>query len=236
MEEPLREFQRFGSQNVELRGPEPDPITQVSSNGCLSVLHTRGDLGEEHIAVGEGRVTPRNLLDRTILRADNLTEHLIHGRHRHERNRRARLERGSRTRIQFLDAAAEQQLFERLAKGFAALDGYDVWLRSIETKEHPTENDQKPVLSWVVPVRVWAKLDAWGTDPNTKQEINRPTHDDAGLARTDYMAWLRDSLKVFDTDGTVREESGDRLDPACIEASDSGLAAMRSAMVLTASV
>ena len=121
----------------------------------------------------------------------------------------------------------EQPLFEELARLFAALDGYDVWLRSLDARPREAKNDQKPQLSWIVPVRAWASLESWGEDPKTKQPIKKPTHDQTGLVRADYLDWLRDGLKVFAPDGTVKEEFRDRLDPACLEAAEFNLSASR---------
>jgi type I restriction enzyme M protein len=118
---------------------------------------------------------------------------------------------------------------------FAKLDGYNVWRKSpaslpMDGKLTSTDDGaMKPVptqLSWIVPVRTWAQLENWGEDPDTKQVIAKPTHNDAVLD-PDYFAWLRDTLKVFDTDGTVKAEFVDRLDPDCLEALDFNLSAGR---------
>jgi type I restriction enzyme M protein len=123
-----------------------------------------------------------------------------------------------------------------LLREFAKLDGYDVWRRGNEALREEGKRinlpgggfRREPVqLSWAVLVRAWASLEAWGEDPKTKQAIKEPTHDANGLARPEYLKWLRDSLKVFDTDGTVKEEFRERLDPACIEAAEFNLSASR---------
>ena len=82
------------------------------------------------------------------------------------------------------------------------------------------------LLSWIVPVRQWAELESWGEDPETKKPIAKPTHQD-GMIDPDYFAWLRDTLKVFDDDATVKKEFLDRLDPDCLEALDFNLSAGR---------
>lgn len=120
---------------------------------------------------------------------------------------------------------------------FAKIDGYDIWLRNAKSNLADGKRVNLPggssyqlvpvQLSWIVPVRAWATLDSRGTDPKTKKLIEKPTHEANGLVRADYLKWLRDTLKVFDTDGTVKEEFRDRLDPACIEAADFSLSASR---------
>ncbi|NBC48317.1 MAG: N-6 DNA methylase, partial [Gammaproteobacteria bacterium] len=119
---------------------------------------------------------------------------------------------------------------------FAKLDGYNVWRRGrdvrrlagkqgIDAKGEPART---PTLqSWVVPVRVWAKLDSWGTDPETEQEIQRPTHGPDGLIDPEYLAWLRDKAEAFDHDGAVAKDHLHRLDLECLEALDCNLSAGR---------
>jgi type I restriction enzyme M protein len=118
---------------------------------------------------------------------------------------------------------------------FAKLDGYNVWRRSIESlprigKLAPSEDGtlqrQPTFFSWIVPVRRWAELETWGEDPETKQRIAKPTHKD-GVLDPEYFAWLRDTLKVFDDDATVKKDFLDRLDPDCLEALDFNLSAGR---------
>ena len=132
-----------------------------------------------------------------------------------------------------LDSAAEQ--LHPALRGFAKLDGYTVWRRGAEVTEHPGKlrcNDEgkeerKPVAqSWIIPTRMWAKRDTWGEDPETKQEIKKPTHD-GDVVRDDYITWLRDTLRIIDSDGTVKEEQLDRLDPDCLESLDFNLSAGR---------
>jgi type I restriction enzyme M protein len=118
---------------------------------------------------------------------------------------------------------------------FAKLDGYNVWRRGLEiqsragklTPSDEGEPTREPMLlSWIVPVRQWAELVSWGEDPETKETIDKRTHEN-GVLNPNYVAWLRDTLKVFDDDATVKKEFFDRLDPDCLEALDFNLSAGR---------
>lgn len=118
---------------------------------------------------------------------------------------------------------------------FAKLDGYNLRRKSIDAKRRvgklaPSdagEPTRQPTLSsWIVPVRQWAELESWGEAPQTGEVIARPTRR-SGVIDPDYLAWLRDVLKVFDDDATVRKEHLDRLDPGCLEALDFNLSAGR---------
>ena len=118
---------------------------------------------------------------------------------------------------------------------FAKLDGYNVWRSSLETKRRDGkvklsedgELKREPtLLSWIVPVRQWAELESWGKDPETNEPIVRPTHQE-GVPDPAYLAWLRDTLKVFDDDATVKGDFLDRLNPNCLEALDFNLSAGR---------
>lgn len=122
-----------------------------------------------------------------------------------------------------------------LLSEFAKLDGYNVWRRSRESQQRtgkltPSEEGdlqhEPTLLSWIVPVRQWAELESWGEDPETKEIIARPTHPEGDLDQG-YLIWLRDTLKVFDDDATVKKEFLDRLDPDCLEALDFNLSAGR---------
>jgi len=133
------------------------------------------------------------------------------------------------------DADATTEALTPLLTEFAKLDGYNVWRRSRETIPRDgkltatDEGDKKrepTLLSWIVPVRQWAELESWGEDPKTRQPIAKTTHKD-GVLDPDYFAWLRDTLKVFDDDATVKKEHLDRLDPDCLEALDFNLSAGR---------
>jgi type I restriction enzyme M protein len=119
---------------------------------------------------------------------------------------------------------------------FAKLDGYNVWRRARDVRrlagKQGTDAKGEParistLQSWIVPVRVWAKLDSWGTDPETEQEIPRPTHGPDGLIDPQYLAWLKDEADAFDHDGAVAKDHLHRLDPECLEALDCNLSAGR---------
>lgn len=122
-----------------------------------------------------------------------------------------------------------------LLSEFAKLDGYNVWRRSLTsiprsgklTASDEGEPQRVPTpLSWIIPVRRWAELESWGVDPETQQPIAKPTHQD-GVLNPEYFTWLRDTLKVFDEDSTVKKDFLDRLDPDCLEALEFNLSAGR---------
>lgn len=132
-----------------------------------------------------------------------------------------------------VDQAAEALM--PLLTEFAKLDGYNVWRRGLETERREgkrTTNDegesvlQSTLLSWIVPVRQWVELESWGDDPETKAPITKPTHQE-GVVDPAYLDWLRDDLKAFDDDATVKKEFLGRLDPDCLEALDFNLSAGR---------
>lgn len=133
------------------------------------------------------------------------------------------------------DLAKVVEKLESLLDEFAKLDGYNVWRRGNEIKrtegKQTVSEDGEPKrvptrLSWVVPVREWAQKDFWNEDPETEEKTGGPTHVD-GVIDTKYFAFLRDDLRVFDTDGTVKKAHHGRLDPDCLEALDFNLAAGR---------
>lgn len=133
------------------------------------------------------------------------------------------------------DAAQVADALAPLLTEFAKLDGYNVWRRGLASPQRPgklTATDdgapqRVPTLqSWIVPVRQWAELESWGEDPATKQIIAKPTHRD-GVLDPAYFAWLRDTLKIFDEDATVKTDFLDRLDPDCLEALNFNLSAGR---------
>ncbi|MDX9792519.1 MAG: class I SAM-dependent DNA methyltransferase [Kiritimatiellia bacterium] len=133
------------------------------------------------------------------------------------------------------DADAVAAGLAPLLTEFAKLDGYNVWRRGAEsvqregklTVSDAGEPQRVPALmSWIVPVRAWAELESWGEDPKTHEMIAKPTHKE-GVLDPEYAVWLRDTLKVFDDDGTVKPEFLDRLDPDCLEALDFNLSAGR---------
>lgn len=117
----------------------------------------------------------------------------------------------------------------------AKLDGYNVWRRSLEIKQHngkltPSdegEPQREPtLLSWIIPVRKWVEMESWGEDPETKETIAKPTHRE-GVIDPEYFVWLRDTLKIFEDDATIKKVFLDRLDPDCLEALDFNLSAGR---------
>jgi type I restriction enzyme M protein len=125
---------------------------------------------------------------------------------------------------------------QAVLKELAMLDGYNVWRRTNEAPQLPgkltasddgSEAKRVPTqLSWIVPVRQWAERETWGEDPKTKKPIEKPTHRN-GATDPNYLVWLADTLRVFDTDGTVKADHLDRLDPDCLEALDFNLSAGR---------
>ena len=132
-----------------------------------------------------------------------------------------------------VDKAAET--LSPLLSEFAKLDGYNIWRRSLDSERREgklTVNEEgelkrePTLLSWIVPVRQWAELEGWGEDPETRKSITRPTHKD-GVVDPDYLIWLRDTLRIFDDDATVKKDFLDRLDPDCLEALDFSLSAGR---------
>ena len=134
------------------------------------------------------------------------------------------------------DRGPDDADLRKIAREFAKLDGYNVWRRggdaiSNSGKLWITEDGKGERIptcqSWIVPVRVWAQRDTWGIDPETELEIGNPTHDEEGRVRSDYLTWLRDKLRVFETDGTVKKDHLDRLDLECVEALDFNLSAGR---------
>ena len=133
-----------------------------------------------------------------------------------------------------VDALADD--LRKILREFARLDGYNLWRRELKCDERKgnlritEDGKEKPVpsrLSWVIPVRAWAKRESWGIDAKTQKEISKPTHKKDGEVRDDYVAWLRDTLQIFESDGSVKEEFLDWLDPDCIEALDLNLSAAR---------
>jgi len=133
------------------------------------------------------------------------------------------------------DAEKAAEALKPLLAEFAKLDGYNVWRRGAESKarsgKHTTAEDgeakrEPTLLSWIVPVRQWAELESWGEDPETGEAIAKPTHQE-GVPDPAYLAWLRDTLKVFDDDATVKGDFFDRLDPDCLEALAFNLSAGR---------
>lgn len=133
-----------------------------------------------------------------------------------------------------LDASGPELL--AILREFARLDGYNVWRRGNGIQRHEGKRglgeDGEPARvpvpqSWVVPVRVWARRDTCGQNPETGEEIAEPTHDADGLIRPEYLDWLRDKAQAFDDDATLNKGHLDRLAPDCLEALDFNLSAGR---------
>lgn len=133
------------------------------------------------------------------------------------------------------DMSKTTEVLEPLLTEFAKLDGYNVWRRSLKPEQRAgklTTNDEgelerEPALhSWIIPVRQWAELESWGEDPETEEPIAKTTHK-GGVIDPEYLNWLRDTMKVFDDDATVKKEFRERLDPDCLEALDFSLSAGR---------
>ena len=129
----------------------------------------------------------------------------------------------------FMDepAAPEPELLAAIAKTFARLDGFEVWLRSAEVFEQAAKNDTEPRLSWFMPVRRWAAGEDWGDPPEGAERVILPTHEGPD-PRPDYLNWLRNTLHVFDDDATVKKKfRPTRLELGCVEAADLSISAGR---------
>jgi type I restriction enzyme M protein len=135
--------------------------------------------------------------------------------------------------IEDTDVALDEESLDAILKCFARLDGYNICLRSVDSVRHdqkPAKPDEEPtsdVLAWVTPVRAWAKRETW-VDPQKKApEVQKPTHDAAGLVDPAYVKWLIEKCDAFQDDGTVKPEYLELLHPDCIEAADLNLSAGR---------
>lgn len=131
------------------------------------------------------------------------------------------------------DGAVADETLDAILKCFAHLDGYDMWLRSVDVQTHEQkqtrledEEHSSDVLAWVTPVRAWAKAESW-KDPKSDEEVAKPTHDENGLVDPAYVKWLIEECNAFNDDGTVKSEYLELLDPDCIEAADLNLSAGR---------
>ncbi len=120
-----------------------------------------------------------------------------------------------------LQAAAEAVVLE-----FAKLDGYTIWLRSLEAKpvlpdKHPYRvGERLEARSWFAPVRVLARNPDW----QSPDGIMSDSHDAQGRVRSEYWAWLQAEGKYND-DGSLAEQ--DLLEHFCIEANNFNLSAGR---------
>lgn len=114
-----------------------------------------------------------------------------------------------------------------IVKEFAKLDGYTIYLRSLNAypvppEEHPYRraDGHLEARSWIVPVRVLARNPEWSGADGTLQG----SHDEQGIVRSEYLAWLKSENKYND-DGSLPEL--ELLEPTCIEANDFNLSAGR---------
>jgi type I restriction enzyme M protein len=109
---------------------------------------------------------------------------------------------------------------------FAKLDGYTIWLRSLEAppvppEKHPYRSGERlEARSWLAPVRVLARNPDWQSTDGAVLD----SHDEHAIVRPEYLAWLKDENKYND-DGSLAEP--DLLEPACIEANNFNLSAGR---------
>jgi hypothetical protein len=131
------------------------------------------------------------------------------------------------------DVVLDEESLDAILKCFARLDGYNICLRSVDSNRHdqkPAKPDADPtsdVLAWVTPVRAWAKRESWEDPQKQALEVQKPTHDAAGLVDPAYVKWLIEKCNAFQDDGTVKPEYMELLDPDCIEAADLNLSAGR---------
>lgn len=124
-------------------------------------------------------------------------------------------------------APDEDAVFKKLIPIFARLDGFEVWLRSLEITERAQKNGAPVQQSWIVQVRDWARGEDWGDPPAGSERVIQPTHEGPD-PRSEYLDWLCGTLHVFDDDATVKKEfRSTLLDPACIEFDDLSLSAGR---------
>ncbi|QDV85391.1 N-6 DNA methylase [Stieleria magnilauensis] len=131
------------------------------------------------------------------------------------------------------EVAIAEETLDSVLNCYARLDGYEIWLRSVNSLPHeqkPTKSDDdepvSDVLAWVTPVRAWAKLESW-KDPNSDKDVQKPTHDADGLVDPSYVKWLIEECNAFEDVGTVKSDYLELLDPDCIEAADMNLSAGR---------
>ncbi len=131
------------------------------------------------------------------------------------------------------DLFMDEDSLDSILKCFARLDGYNICLRSVDSDRH----DQKPnktdaeltsdVLAWVTPVRAWAKQESWIDPLKQVPDVQKPTHDTAGLVDPAYVKWLIEKCDAFEEKGLLKTDYLELLDPDCIEAADLNLSAGR---------
>lgn len=114
------------------------------------------------------------------------------------------------------DEEATKAKVHDVIREFAKLDGYDVWLRSLDVKRHPKQLNQ--TKSWSVPVRILMPNPDWTND----EETIKGTHDEHGTVRPEFMA--SPDTYTDKSSGIIKAEF---LDSDCIEANDLNLSAQR---------
>lgn len=114
-----------------------------------------------------------------------------------------------------------------VAVEMAKLDGYTIWLRSLEAQPVPAEKHpyrssegRLEARSWFAPVRVFVRNPDWQSADGGLSG----SHDEQGQVRSEYLAWLKAENKYSD-DGSLAEI--DLLQPDCIEANDFNISAGR---------
>lgn len=109
--------------------------------------------------------------------------------------------------------AAWQEQVENVVRACARLDGYNITLKSSETKPRPEPLTEGK--GWIAPVREWIVQEDWQSDD---EEI-QGSHDEAGHLRPEYVAAM--------TDAETGGANPDALDIDCVEANDYNLSAGR---------
>lgn len=120
-----------------------------------------------------------------------------------------------------------KNIAQAVALEFAKLDGYTIWLRSLEAEEvseekHPyhVSDGKLEARSWFASVRVFAHNPNWQNVDGTILG----SHDEQGNVRIEYLEWLKAEGK-YNEDGTLVDM--ELLEPTCIEASNFNLSAGR---------
>lgn len=109
--------------------------------------------------------------------------------------------------------AAWQEQVENIVRACARLDGYNITLKSSETKPRPEPLAESK--GWIAPVREWIVQEDW----QSEDEEIQGSHDEAGHLRPEYVAAM--------TDAETGSVNPDALDIDCIEANDYNLSAGR---------
>ena len=111
-----------------------------------------------------------------------------------------------------LDSYAEEET-RSIALEYAKLDGFDIVLRSLIADKQTVVG---PGTYWIVPVRAWARNDAWQSEDGKLHG----SHDEKGQPRPEYIAAM-EAEGVYD--GEILKDG--LLDPECIESRDWSLSA-----------